>query len=411
MLGTNAMTGAVAAAHDVQLGVRPSLGDPAEKIQPGLEHLEVLEVLTHLGAVATTSACCAAPTSARQKTRHWPTSRSTPDSPRSAPRSQRCPELGRRALRSPSAGRSRRPWSPSRRAAIRRVGLRHRRRSSARVPRARASGSHGPGRDADAVPAPSERNRGHRQGLQRPCALRRLARCRLDRWWLLSTAARGQRQPRHLLDVPADRRSSRVARSSPTTPKLTARVFSSPSTRLSSKLDAEHLRGLGIAAAELLNHGADYSARCIEAARALGQGLGDAGLQGPPAPEDTPRRRLTSRSSFFGSVTARCWAVGQLVAGWPAWFPLRWLAVPSRHCDWGAANWCASDSRTATWRRSLRSSAVSSFTGSRLRRCDRRSRSFGIASAAPPRKSEGIGISFAAITDRAEFSGQGWFDY
>ena len=51
--GTNAMTGAVAAAHDLQLGVRPSLGDPAEKLQPGLEHLEVLEVLTTRAVAAT----------------------------------------------------------------------------------------------------------------------------------------------------------------------------------------------------------------------------------------------------------------------------------------------------------------------------------------------------------------------
>lgn len=51
--GTNAMIGAVAAAHDVQLGVRPSLGAPAEKVQPGLEHLEILEVLTTRAVAAT----------------------------------------------------------------------------------------------------------------------------------------------------------------------------------------------------------------------------------------------------------------------------------------------------------------------------------------------------------------------
>jgi glycine hydroxymethyltransferase len=51
--GSNALREHVAAAHDALVGIRPSLGDPAEKIQPGLEDLEVLEVLT-TRAVATT---------------------------------------------------------------------------------------------------------------------------------------------------------------------------------------------------------------------------------------------------------------------------------------------------------------------------------------------------------------------
>ena len=35
------------------LGARPSLGDPGEKLQPGLEHLDVLEVLTTNAVAAT----------------------------------------------------------------------------------------------------------------------------------------------------------------------------------------------------------------------------------------------------------------------------------------------------------------------------------------------------------------------
>ena len=51
--GTNVMSNAVAAAHDDRVGIRPSLGDPAEKIQPGLEDLEILEVLTTRAVAAT----------------------------------------------------------------------------------------------------------------------------------------------------------------------------------------------------------------------------------------------------------------------------------------------------------------------------------------------------------------------
>ena len=48
--GSNATLGA---EHDHQLGMRPAMGDPAEKVQPGLEHLETLEVLTTRTVAAT----------------------------------------------------------------------------------------------------------------------------------------------------------------------------------------------------------------------------------------------------------------------------------------------------------------------------------------------------------------------
>ena len=51
--GSNAMTGRLASAHDPEVGVRPSLGDPGEKLQPGLEDLEILEVLTTRAVAAT----------------------------------------------------------------------------------------------------------------------------------------------------------------------------------------------------------------------------------------------------------------------------------------------------------------------------------------------------------------------
>src|SRR5215208_6301927 len=44
--GSNAALADAGHAHDIQLGMRPAMGDPAEKLQPGLQHLETLEVLT-----------------------------------------------------------------------------------------------------------------------------------------------------------------------------------------------------------------------------------------------------------------------------------------------------------------------------------------------------------------------------
>jgi glycine hydroxymethyltransferase len=61
-------------------------------------------------------------------------------------------------------------------------------------------------------------------------------------------------------------------------PLVAERVFAAVYPGLTANFDAGRLRGLGIAAAELLKNGAGYSARCIEAAQALGQALSDAGL-------------------------------------------------------------------------------------------------------------------------------------
>jgi glycine hydroxymethyltransferase len=51
--GTNAPAPGVTAVHDTQLGMRPSMGLPGEKAQHGLEHLEVIEVLTARTVAAT----------------------------------------------------------------------------------------------------------------------------------------------------------------------------------------------------------------------------------------------------------------------------------------------------------------------------------------------------------------------
>jgi glycine hydroxymethyltransferase len=51
--GSNGLGHKVAALHDSQIGVRPSMGLPGEKVQHGLEHLEVIEVLTTRAVAAT----------------------------------------------------------------------------------------------------------------------------------------------------------------------------------------------------------------------------------------------------------------------------------------------------------------------------------------------------------------------
>ena len=61
-------------------------------------------------------------------------------------------------------------------------------------------------------------------------------------------------------------------------PDVAERVFAAVYPGLTANFDAGRLRALGIAAAELLDHGAEYAARCIDAAQALGRSLHEAGL-------------------------------------------------------------------------------------------------------------------------------------
>lgn len=54
--GTNAALAPAAAAHDLQLGMRPSMGHPGVKAQPGLEDVELLERLATTAVGATVGA-------------------------------------------------------------------------------------------------------------------------------------------------------------------------------------------------------------------------------------------------------------------------------------------------------------------------------------------------------------------
>ena len=76
---------------------------------------------------------------------------------------------------------------------------------------------------------------------------------------------------------------------------MAERVFAAVYPGLTANFDAGRLRALGIAAAELLDHGAEYAARCIDAAQALGRSLHEAGMHILGA-DAASRSRITSRS-------------------------------------------------------------------------------------------------------------------
>ena len=60
--------------------------------------------------------------------------------------------------------------------------------------------------------------------------------------------------------------------------EVAERVFAAVHPGLTANYDAGRFRAIGIAAAQLLDSGAAYAARCIESAQALGRALSDAGL-------------------------------------------------------------------------------------------------------------------------------------
>ena len=304
--GTNAMTGAVAAAHDVQLGVRPSLGDPAEKIQPGLEHLEVLEVLT-TRAVATT-----------MRARHADVRAQSATLANLAVYAG-LTAVGATIAAMPSWGGGH--FSHHEQGA---AGIRGHR--VVELPYDASAFDI----DVGALPEFLERERPtlmvlggtlmlfpHRLSAIVDVAKAFNVRVLYDASHVAGLIAGGCfQQP---LEDGVDVVTFSTYKSYGGPPggaivtndaEVAARVFSAVYPGLTANFDAGRLRGLGIAAAELLNQGADYSARCIEAARALGQGLSDAGLDVAGA------ERGFTASHHLAVLFCRCvtadWAVGQL---------------------------------------------------------------------------------------------------
>ena len=273
--GTNAMTGAVAAGHDVQLGVRPSLGNPAEKVQPGLKHLEVLEVLTTRAVAATMRACYAdvrvqSATLANLAVYAGLT------------------PVGATIAALPRSGGGH--FSHHREGA---AGIRGHR--VVELPYDVAAQDV----DVDALPDFLDRER---PALVILGGALMLFPHRLDRILVVTKAfgvpvlydashvagliAGGHfQQP---LDDGIDVVTFSTYKSyggppggaiATRDPEVAERVFAAVYPGLTANFDAGRLRALGIAAADLLNHGESYGTRCIEAARALGRTLADGGLR------------------------------------------------------------------------------------------------------------------------------------
>jgi glycine hydroxymethyltransferase len=272
--GTNAMTGTVAAPHDVQLGVRPSLGAPGEKVQPGLEHLEVLEVLT-TRAVAATMGAAHADVRVQSATLAnlavyaglTPVGATIGALPRWAGGHFSHFEEGAAGIRGHRVVEL--PYD---------IGA----------------------RDVDLAALPNFLDR-ERPALVIVGGTLMLFPHRLDRIVdvVRGSGARVLYDASHVAGLIAGGRFQDPLRDgvdvvtfstyksyggppggalATDDPDVAAPVFAAVYPGLTANFDAGRLRALGIAAAQLLDDGAEYAARCIDAARALGEALDEAGL-------------------------------------------------------------------------------------------------------------------------------------
>ena len=304
--GTNAMTGAVAAAHDVQLGVRPSLGHPAEKVQPGLEQLEVLEVLTTRAVAAT------------MRARYADVRVQSATLANLAVYAGLTP-VGATIAALPRWGGGHFSHHPEGAAGIRGHRI-------VELPYDVAAHDV----DVDALPDFLHRER---PALVILGGTLMLFPHRLDRIVDVTRAfsipvlydashvagliAGGRfQQP---LDDGVDVVTFSTYKSyggppggaiATRDPETAERIFAAVYPGLTANFDAGRLRALGIAAADLLNHGANYATRCIDAAKALGQALADAGLRLASADRGfTASHHLAI--TLPDALTAQ-WAVGSL---------------------------------------------------------------------------------------------------
>lgn len=272
--GTNAMTGAVAAAHDVQLGVRPSLGAPGEKVQPGLEHLEVLEVLTTRAVAATMGAGHA---DVRVQ---------------SATLANLAVYAGLTPVGATIAALPR--WAGGHFSHFEEGAAGIRGHRVVELPYDIAA------RDVDLAALPSFLDR-ERPALVIVGGTLMLFPHRLDRIVdvVRGSGARVLYDASHVAGLIAGGRFQDPLRDgvdvvtfstyksyggppggaiATDDPDVAARVFAAVYPGLTANFDASRLRALGIAAAQLLDHGAEYAALCIGAAQALGEALDEAGL-------------------------------------------------------------------------------------------------------------------------------------
>jgi glycine hydroxymethyltransferase len=302
--GTNAMAGAV--AHDVQLGVRPSLGDPGAKLQPGLAHLEILEVLTTRIVAATMRAPYA---DVRVQ---------------SATLANLAVYAGLTPVGATIAALPRWAGGHFSHHGDGAAGIRGHR--VVELPYDVAAHDV----DVSALPDFLDRERPslvilggtlmlfpHR--LDRILGVVRAfgARVLYDASHVAGLIAGGRFQAP--LDDGVDVVTFSTYKSyggppggaiATRDPEVAERVFAAVHPGLTANFDAGRLRALGIAAADLLNHGAAYSARCIDAAQALGRALADAGLL--VAGADGGFTESHHLAIVLPDAIAAVWAVGRL---------------------------------------------------------------------------------------------------
>ena len=271
--GTNVMSDAVAAAHDPAIGIRPSLGDPAEKVQPGLEDLEVLEVLTTRAVAAT------------MRARHADARVQSATLANLAVYAG-LTEVGATIAALPRWGGGHFSHHPEGAAGIRG----HRVVELPYDPAAHDV-------DVDALPGFLERERPelvvlggtvmlfpHRLGPIVECVRAIGARVLYDASHVAGLIAGGRFQDPLADGVDVVTFSTYKSYGGPpggaiatNDPELAERVFSAVYPGLTANYDAGRFRSLGLAAAELLGGGAEYAARCIDSARALAHALSHAG--------------------------------------------------------------------------------------------------------------------------------------
>ena len=263
-----------AAVHDAEAGVRPSLGDPGEKLQPGLEDLEVLEVLT--------TRTVAAAIRARHADARLPSATIANLAAYAA-----LTEVGATTATLPRWAGGHFNHHPEGGAGIRGHRV-------AELPYDVAAHDV----DVDALPGFLQRERPalialggslmlfpHRLQQIVPIARAAGARVLYDASHMAGLIAGGRFQDPLADGVDVVTFSTYKSFGGPPggviatdDPEVAARVAAAVYPGLTANYDAGRFRALGIAAAELLEHGAVYAAACIEAARALAAALHDKGL-------------------------------------------------------------------------------------------------------------------------------------
>jgi glycine hydroxymethyltransferase len=269
--GSNAPAATV---HDPEAGVRPSLGDPGEKLQPGLEDLEVLEVLT--------TRAIAAAMRARHADARLPSATIANLAAYAA-----LTEVGATTAALPRWAGGHFNHHPEGGAGIRGHRV---------VDLPYDGAAHDV--DVDALPAFLARERPalialggslmlfpHRLGEIVPIARAAGARVLYDASHMAGLIAGGRFQDPLADGVDVVTFSTYKSFGGPpggvivtNDPEVAAQVAAAVYPGLTANYDAGRFRALGLAAAELLEHGAAYAASCIETARALARALHDEGL-------------------------------------------------------------------------------------------------------------------------------------